>query len=423
MRIHFSKSSFLKDATTTTTPQGQYVRQVAKFSRMTIARIVDVVWASPYGERAAMVTEPGTVHILDLPASAFNWPPPARKTVPVRTEEEAVDLTSNAKSIVSNAGTAVSSVFAASPFTRRRRSTASTAMTVAQAGQTTQALAAGFSRSVGAATGRMNELRKSGTTKLHLPASSTIPSHGCLAFVSGRRKDSVMLTGNGIVRIYSIKTRNADRPADKQKAAKGAKFIEFRLPTLPVPQKRPLSMQQMEDLQLTEGDLEPSYKSLPAESSRPRISRGMESTFAQAELESNAPFQPFHTDHSRISLYVYSSGDSSQSTSLSALITPLHITPTTLKYKGPPTSSSKLVAFGLPISAFQVDTGVGQASENDLDSSGGHPSMIERITREDGEEIVITTRRRKVVNRNGNEDVEGGDDEEWSILDVARQQV
>lgn len=430
MRIQYFKSSFLKEPNTSTMIQSQHVRQIAKFSRMTIARIVDVVWSSPHGERAAMVTEPGTVHILDLPASAFAWPPPARKILSVRNEEEAVDLASNAKSIVSNAGSAVGAVLAANPFARRRRSTAGTsAMTVAQAGQTTQALAVGFSRSVGAATGRMNELRKSGTTKLHLPASSTTPSHGCLAFIRGAKKDSVMLTGNGIIRIYSIKTRRPDWPADKQKAAKGAKFVEFRLPPLPVPQKRPLSMQHMEDLQLTEGDLEPTYKPATVDRSRPQSSRGTESTIAQAELESNAPFQPFHTDHRRISLYIYSNTNTSDSTSLSALITPLHITPQAPESKASlttftstSTSQNTLRAFGLPISATKVETGAAAESEDDLDASRGPPSsVIERITREDGEEIVITTRRRKGAGRSG-EEVEG-DEEEWSILDVARQQV
>ena len=425
MRIQYLKSSFLKDANTTTDLQSQHVRQVAKFSRMTIARIVDVVWASPHGERAAMVTEPGTVHVLDLPANAFNWPPPVRKIVPARVEEEAVDLTSNAKAIVSTAGSAVSSVLAANPFSRRRRSTAGTsAMTVAQAGQTTQALAVGFSRSVGAATGRMNELRKSGMAKLHLPASSTTPSHGCMAFIRSTKKDSVLLTANGTVRIYSIKTRRVDRPADKQNSSKGAKVIEFRLPALPVPQKRPLSMQYMDDLQLTEGDLEPNYKPSMVEVPRRQSSGGIASTIAKAELESNAPFQPFHTDHRRIALYVYSNNDVSDSTSLSSLITPLNVVPPTSKHRAQTSEPrSKFLAFGLPISATRVDTGAHQADE-DLDSSRGpSSSVIERILKEDGEEIVITTRRRRGVHRSGSDDVEGPDDEEWSILDIARQQV
>jgi hypothetical protein len=59
---------------------------------MTIARIVDVVWTSPHGERAAMVTEPGTVHILDLPASAFTWPPPRRRGPSQKPDEGAGEL-------------------------------------------------------------------------------------------------------------------------------------------------------------------------------------------------------------------------------------------------------------------------------------------------------------------------------------------
>ncbi len=59
---------------------GSRVRQVAQFSRMTVARIVGVLpGLKPNGQRIAMVTEGGTVHLLDLPSSTFTWPPPRRR--------------------------------------------------------------------------------------------------------------------------------------------------------------------------------------------------------------------------------------------------------------------------------------------------------------------------------------------------------
>ncbi|RAL58113.1 hypothetical protein DID88_002388 [Monilinia fructigena] len=199
MRLHYSRSSLLKGGSQGGGVHGPHVRQIAQFSRMTIARIVDVVWTAPHGERAAMVTEPGTVHILDLPASAFTWPPPRRRIHSGGSDQASLDANNAARSAVGVASSAVSSLWTvARPLvsSRQRRSSVGipgiTAASVkSQAGQGTQALAAGISRSVGAATGKMNEMRK------------------------------------------SVKSRRADRPADKQKASRGAKYVEYHIPSLP----------------------------------------------------------------------------------------------------------------------------------------------------------------------------------------------
>ena len=98
MRIQYARPSYLK-AGPHTGIHGPHVRQIAQFSRMTVARIIDVVWTFPHGERAAMVTEPGTVHILDLPASAFTWPPPRRKLPVSEIDDEAVGTALSAASV------------------------------------------------------------------------------------------------------------------------------------------------------------------------------------------------------------------------------------------------------------------------------------------------------------------------------------
>jgi hypothetical protein len=64
-------------------PQGPLVRQVARFARMTVASIIDVVWSAPRGDRLALVTENGTAHVFELPQSAFAWPPLRRSIRPV----------------------------------------------------------------------------------------------------------------------------------------------------------------------------------------------------------------------------------------------------------------------------------------------------------------------------------------------------
>ena len=76
MRVIHGEAERAKDPSST--PKGPTVRQIARYSRMTPTRIVDVVWTEPRGERFAIIT--GTsVHIFDVPNSAYQWPPLSRK--------------------------------------------------------------------------------------------------------------------------------------------------------------------------------------------------------------------------------------------------------------------------------------------------------------------------------------------------------
>ncbi|KAE9379190.1 hypothetical protein N431DRAFT_327115 [Stipitochalara longipes BDJ] len=441
MRLQYAKSSSLKAGVQGGGTQGPHVRQIAQFSRMTIARIVDVVWTSPHGERAAMVTEPGTVHILDLPASAFTWPPPRRRGPSQKSDEGAGEVASPPLTATGLASSAVSSLWtAAQPLVSRRRrsSVGISAKTVtAQAGHGTQALAAGISRSVGAATGKMNEMRKSGHTKLHLPNSTTVPSRACILLLNGKRNDSVMAVAGGIVRFYSIKNRRADRPVDKQKAARGARYAEYRIPNLPDFKFAPeitRDLNQGGDLELTERDIEESrWKTGHSPSLKPQL-RGTESSIPQAEIESNAPYQPFHTDR-RVGLHVYAHEEAPlPSPSVSALLSP-----DGLVDEVKPSSVSRSTgawAFGGPMKTTQLDVGPPRNPDDDLDDSADHralpSSAIERVLRvtdstEEMEQIVITTRRRKGVSRSGENsgdgDEEGFFEDDCEVLDFASQRV
>jgi hypothetical protein len=440
MRIQYAKSSFLKGSSQGSNSVGPHVRQIAQFSRMTIARIVDVVWTSPHGERAAMVTEPGTVHVLDLPASAFTWPPPRRRT-PHQKSEEVSDVGKTALTPTAVASSAVSSLWtAARPLVkgRRRSSVGISARTVtAQAGHGTQALAAGISRSVGAATGKMNEMRKSVNAKLHLPRSSVVPSRACVMLLNGKRNDSVIVVGSGIVGIYTIKNRRADRPADKQKASRGAKYVEHRIPSLPdfkLAQDFPRDLGHIGDLELTERDVEESRwkarQSPPPDAQR----HGTESSIPQAEIESNAPYQPFHTDR-RVGLYMYCH----EETVLPPLsISTLLPSPPPVDQKRPASSNATKASwvFGGLIKSIKLDVGPPHNPEDDFDISADHralpSSAIERVMRvtdslEDMEQIVITTRRRRNVSSGidniENMDEEGFFEDDCEVLDFATQRV
>lgn len=441
MRVQFSRSSFLKGGSQSTDIQGPHVRQIASFSRMTIARIVDVVWTSPHGERAAMVTEPGTVHILDLPASAFTWPPPRRRLHSQSPDNESTAITLSAAGVASNA---VNSLWtAARPLvSRRRRSTTgvsgiTAASVTSQAGHGTQALAAGISRSVGAATGRMNEMRKSVGTKLHIPRNTGTPSRACIRLLTGKRSDSVLVVGGGIVGFYTVKSRRADRPADKQKASKGAKYVEYRLPSLPdfkIAPEITRDLSQAGDLELTERAMEalrPKSRQLNSQAAQPRST---ESSIPQAEIESNAPYQPFHTDR-RVGLNIYSHEQPlSPSPSVSALLSPLQI--------GDDNNSTSLTksdtpwTFGGPIKSIKLEVGPPQNLEDSFNVPSDHralpSSAIESVMRvtdanDNMEQIVITTRIRKnaraSIENPGDVDEEGFFEDDCEVLDFASQRV
>jgi hypothetical protein len=442
MRIQYAKSSYLKGSLQSPNIQGPHVRQIAQFSRMTIARIVDVVWTSPHGERAAMVTEPGTVHVLDLPASAFTWPPPRRK-LSHQKPEDLIDVGGTSLTPSAVASSAVNSFWtAAKPLVRgrRRSSVGISARTVtAQAGHGTQALAAGISRSVGAATGKMNEMRKSANAKLHLPRSSIVPSRACIMLLNGKRNDLITVLGSGIVGMYTIKNRRADRPADKQKASRGAKYVEHRIPSLPdhkFAQGFARDLNHIGDLELTEREVEESrWKARQPPPPPGAQSHGTESSIPQAEIESNAPYQPFHTDR-RVGLHTYYHGEASlPSLSVSTLFSP---PPAVDQKRSTPSSSSKSSwVFGGPIKSTQLDVGPPHNPDDDFDVSGDHralpSSAIERVLRvtdslEDMEQIVITTRRRRNTSRLGPDHADDGDEEgffedDCEVLDFASQRV
>jgi len=435
MRTRYAKSSFLKDGPQNPGRNGAHVRQIAQFSRMTIAHVVDVVWTSPHGERAAMVTERGTVHVLDLPASAFTWPPPRRKIAISKPEEDASSISFSAAGVASSALTSVWTGVRPLVTRKRRSSTGipsiSATSVKSQAGHGTQALAAGISRSVGAATGRMNDMRKSGSTKLHLPSSSSIPSQACIKLLNGKRNDSVLVLGGGLIGLYTIKSRRADRPADNQKASKGAKYVEFRLPHLREIALTPDTIRDIHQaghIDLTDGDIKldrTKTRKGPVHADRPR---GAESSIPQAEIESNAPYQPFHTDR-RVGLHVYSHDPArNMPLPVSALLSPNDTSPVST------TKSKKAWAFGGSIRTSKLDVGPMQNTEDSFYDPSDHralpTSAIERVMRitdsnEDTEQIVVTTRIRKSA-RSGNED--GGDEEgffedDCEVLDFASQRV
>ncbi len=443
MRIQYTKSSVLQPPHLFSLP-GQHVRQVAIFTRMTQARIVDVVWTTQHGDQIAMVTDRNTVHFWELPPSAFAWPPLRRRIrnphQKVPASGEVVEASKSATVMATNAVSAVWS--AAQPLIKRPRGLSgpgrpaiSAASMTAQAGHGGKALANGISKSFGAATGTIESFYKSGENRLHLPRGAKMLNTGCIKWLKGKQRNYLAAVVDGVIMIYTIKQLKAQN-VEKQHISIGRKPIKIELPLIPDNNLAPAVLRAMDiedELDLTETDGEARWDFSRTSVVKADATSGTESSIPQAEIESNAPYQPFHTDR-RVGLYVYAtSTPQSSSPSVSALLVPTNVIP---QQPAVATADAPWI-FGKPINAVKLDIGPPQGGNDEVGVAEDHyalpTSAIERVMTKiseedkDVEQIVITTRRRRGTARGDGETPGTGDDgffeDDCEVLDFASQRV
>ncbi|KAI1755419.1 hypothetical protein F4782DRAFT_488498 [Xylaria castorea] len=437
MRIQYTKSSSLQNSQPNN-GHATRVRQVAQFSRMTVARIVDIAWARPNGERAAMVTERGTVHMLDMPPSAYTWPPPRRRVA----EPEAVRGGSeNASSAVSIASNVLSSAYGATrPLlnTHRRGTSTSqgTSTIMDHASYGGKVLAAGISHSLGNAGTAINHLRHTGENRVSLPLRNMLAGPSCATWITGRKHHTLFVVGDGQVRMFPSKSRRPSIRKDRPRIARGTKYHDFKLRDLPNDLIAP-SIKQMidpiEDLDLSNPDHDGGNTLvLHPRPHLVELDRSPEAAIPQAEIESNAPYQPFHTDR-RVSLHIYK-GENREN-GLSSVIrqmqsATLDDTQRRLKRRDQKSVAGQAWAFGQPVSTVKLDLGlpivVDEDVSNSIDDHRALPvSAMERVLQvgENDEQIVVTTRRRRGAGRAVGGDEDGFFEDDCEVLDFADQRV
>ncbi|KAI1330401.1 hypothetical protein F5Y16DRAFT_16631 [Xylariaceae sp. FL0255] len=439
MRIQHTKSTSLQNSQPNNGHAAR-VRQIAQFSRMTVARIVDVAWAKPNGERAAMVTERGTVHLLDMPPSAYAWPPPRRRTPAPEAKATPETTTSSAVSIASNA---LSSAYVATRplINRQKRSssnsntqTPSTIMDHASYGG--KVLAAGISHSLGNAGTAINQLRHTGENRVSLPLRSMSAGISCAIWITGRKHHTLFVVGDGLVRTFPGKSRRPSSRKDGPRVPRGNKYADFKLRDLPddviAPSMKHI-IDPIDDLDFPGQDheggntlvLQPRLRAIePDHSSAGAI--------PQAEIESNAPYQPFHTDR-RVGLYVYSTTSDNGMASVIRQMDLATLENAPKRSKRRQTTESKpnqAWAFGERISVTKLNIGlppvVDEDISNSIDDHRALPvSAMERVLQkgENDEQIVVTTRRRRGGNRAADVDEDGFFEDDCEVLDFADQRV
>ncbi|TDZ32082.1 hypothetical protein C8035_v012311 [Colletotrichum spinosum] len=444
MCLQYTKSSPLQ-VSATNNAMGPRVRQVAQFSRMTVARIVEVAWSKPNGERIAMVTERGTVHLLDMPSSAFTWPPPRRRKATEENGAPASDAPSSAVSIASSAFGAA--YHAARPLITRPRRSSANAQGLAggnfvdSASVGGRALAASITHSIGKTGVAINQLRHTGENRVSLPQSPSLPAASCVVWITGRKYHTLYVVGDGVVRSFPSKTRRPAAMPNQQRQARGSRYKDFKVPALPDDGLAPAVRQFIdadEYLDLSDREMDVGKTLTLDPRARPlQIDLSAEASIPQAEIESSAPYQPFHTDR-RVSLYEFS-GQATTQPSLATLMAETSLEERTApkqkkrqqrtqqQYTTVETTALQAWAFGQPLNLVKLELGRHSISEDEFNLSDDHRALplssMERVMHrgENGDEIVVTTRRRRGARHP--EDEDGFFEDDCEVLDFADQRV
>jgi hypothetical protein len=420
------------------------VRQIAKFPRLTSSSVVDVVWSPPVGDRLAVITRNGTVHVFDLPLSAFQWPPfrRGRRAVPVSAPASpavhpqhdevaapAGGVLASAKRLASKTQPMLANLRGRTPSVGGGVSgiSANSIGFASVAGvRSGKAVAAGLSQSLEAAAGTVNTLRHAGDSRVHLSNMAKDPARARVVWT----RSSILVIDGMVVRSYSVRRAQATGKGRQDVSivdTSGA--ISTKLPKLG--ELASISTEK----QKRQGDgLEERIEGMVAgywmsRSSVAKASLEDAHPLSRAEIETNAPYQPFHSDR-RVNLFLHSAGET---------LSDSQIPTASVIFLGAsdPASPEKWV-FGNELPATKVNLRSSSYDHFDEGAEGDPATQIYRQTTMEGdgenEQIVSTTKPRKGKRGNASASLSGGNggledadeldfEDDVEILDYATDRV
>lgn len=408
--------------------KGPAVRQIACFTRMTVASLVDVVWSEPSGERFAIVTDRGTVHIFDLPRSAFRWPPPRRLARPAtapgqpstrgREEPETVPPPASAGSSLSaamgmmnvRAQPLLAAVRSRPKSIGKAVSGLSTLNFTAGAGaKGGKAVAAGFSKSVGAATGTVNTIRHLGENRLHLPGPPHTVTPGCVKWLNGKNRGQIAVVGRGVLKIYRVHKSTSVTAGQRRPSVVGGKPVEHILPDISDETNSPAVKAYLADD--TPPVLGGYWSSGLGRNATAGATRSNVHPLSFAEIDTNAPYQPFHTDR-RINLHIYTDNPSA---------------PDVHHLEDP---NPWIFGDAIPTTKISVGSTVLDDEDTETDAEPRGAQMENLINLEgdgEGQQVVVTTRRKKGRRSDLSDRGVGPEDEifedDCEVVDFAEERV
>lgn len=278
------------------------VRQIARHIRVTVANIVDVIWRGPTGEKFAVITDRGTVHLHDLPPSTRQWPPLAvvrRSRISVNRDSEPIAPTSISSGWNSAFNTKpLFSAVRANPLMGFGNLNLAQASAGASA-KGGKIVAAGFSKSVEGMAGTVKAVRNWGETRLHIPGASEMLAPGCVRWLGGRDKEAVIVVGKDTIQVHRVALQSDGKGKGKYSAFRGRLGDDLTVPS-PVDKVKD-SDGKLDGVSATRG-----YWPESAAQHRTSASYASRNPLSHAEIDSSSPYQPFHAD-SRVNLFNYAS--------------------------------------------------------------------------------------------------------------------
>ncbi|KAH7078829.1 hypothetical protein BKA63DRAFT_591617 [Paraphoma chrysanthemicola] len=412
---------------------GPHVRQVARFARMTVTSVIDVVWSAPRTDKVAVITDKGTVHMFPMPASAFQWPPPRRLRAAAAVPKPKDDTASSGR------GGAVNSAMQALNGTakpwldavRVRNNSGGSRFTLSSLG-VTPAAGAKSGKAVAAGVGKsINNIRHAGDNKLALPASPSGVKPYSVRWLSGRGRGSIAIVSGGVLQIWRVQMRPASGKGNNANATAitKKKLAEFGLAPI---RDAALPPSVAEQLFPQPGDPEPLLdlygewlpRTLP---SRQPGAKGVGPTPAPlsfSEIETNPLYQPFYTDR-RVTRFVYSRPFAEVQASSSEYQPPTPSLTSDLHHD----NDDSPWLFGEDVEAVRMSSPAAHTYDSGEDDLvAGVAARIEnKLVLRDGEEeveqVVVTTRRRRVRREGMEEDEEGFFEDDCEVLDFAEDRV
>ena len=392
--------------------RGPFVREIKRFTRLTVANIVDVVWTEPRGDSLAILTERGTVHINNISAAALQWPPPRRVLRPATattnqssSDDKDVDIAVPAASTAGALGAAFNIVSGRTQpllaAVRGRPASVGSALSswpslgfpTGAGAKSGKVVAAGFNRSVGAATSTVNSLQHMGENRLTLPGKPTVVIPGCVRWLGGKNQGHLAVTGGNIIRVHRVGQSTNAKAGKRRPSVTASKAFEFTIPKPEdAPRRRNSDYAQGNQLASSpEG-----FWDSPALNRQYRRSIPDIDPNSWFEIETNAPYQPFHTDR-RVGYYVYNDD-------------------TTLN-----TNDDASWAFGEAIPTTKISAGSANVEEAD-ERMQAQPGHLENVIENQGDQLIVTTRRKR---NKGTADAQEADffEDDCEVIDFADDRV
>jgi hypothetical protein len=416
---NYRSAVFMSEDVVGNSPLTPHVRLIARHSRLTTSSIVDIAWAYPTGEKFAVITRKGTVHVFDIPRAAFQWPPlrrvqaksqgpSAEDQTPLSPESEEAGTASPFATAMKLVGGTTQPILAAvrgrAPSVGSNFSGTPTFGISSAAGISGKAVAVGLSKSVGAATGTVNTLRHVGENRLHLTGFTKDPTPSRVTWITIHNECLLGVIDHGLFRLYRVQ-RSADRnKARRHQSVIGNRVAEIKLPASLQDLSGPLQIGFPADEKVA-GSWSLS-SSAPHSSSTTKLDS---QPLSQAEIETNTPYQPFHTDR-RVNIQVLVDPESASG----------------------PTLGPWVFGNDIPTQTLHVRPLQHSDDEETHGQIAGAPEMENLISlgngRDQVEEVVITTRRKKRQSSahsptSRRDDDDGFFEDDCDVLDFAQDRV